>query len=305
MEGFRHLEQAMKARGLVNLVASFAVVFSLGADTAAQASDPVSPAASGLLGLTSGSGLVDVVVRGNELSGRIELPGGIRADITVAFEEVEGLSLQSLGLSARLVVLDPAFLSRLPSGVSALSVFPVLVVLDPPRDGGLSFRGLPTVSLHTDLLSYEVNTPLRMFAANPGEAFRDVTGSTGSGSLRADGHKPEFAGEYTFVSDLRAVDEVVLGKLVWLEGVLADNEDLVDAPVLSELSTRLGDVRRAVEENRTADAIAELDDFTTRVREESGTAIPDQWRAERDLSNVAGDLRGVAATLRYGLGLEQ
>ena len=58
------------------------------------------PSTSSVLDLTSG--VVDVVVRGNELSARIELPGGNRAEIPAAFEEVEGLSLESLGLSAML-----------------------------------------------------------------------------------------------------------------------------------------------------------------------------------------------------------
>lgn len=259
-----------------------------------------------LLSLVGGSPLsaaiVDSMVRGNELSARVVLPGITDLEIIVSFEQVDGLSLESLGLSAALILpLDPAFQSRLPAGVSALTVLPVQLSLDPPESGGLSFRGLPTVSIHTDLLSYEPGTSYRLFAAQPGEPFRDVSAWTSSGSYRVGGSEPKFAGEYVLLSDVRLVDEVILDKLIWLEATLAANEGLIGDPVAADLSGQLAAVRQAIEEGSRADAIGQLDAFTATVREQSGCAIPDQWRAERDLVNVAGALRAVAATLRYSL----
>jgi len=58
-------------------------------------------------------------ISGNELTARIELPGGLAADLTVTFESVVGLNANALALSASSVnPKDLSFLGRLPSGVS-------------------------------------------------------------------------------------------------------------------------------------------------------------------------------------------
>ena len=58
-------------------------------------------------------GIVGVVVDGNELRAEISLPGGIAADLTLAFEQVVGLNEANVGLDASLVnPLDTALLAR-------------------------------------------------------------------------------------------------------------------------------------------------------------------------------------------------
>src|SRR6185295_8156284 len=48
----------------------------------------------------AGQGIGGVTVNGNEISLSISLPGGLGADLTLGFEEVTGLSLANLGISA-------------------------------------------------------------------------------------------------------------------------------------------------------------------------------------------------------------
>lgn len=284
------MEWSMKSKTVVQRVAALFLILLCGSASSSTAA------------------ILNPVVGEAELSARVFFLDLVDAQVTVSFEEVEGLSLESLGLSAQLVTLtDPSFTSRLPAGVSTVSALPIKLVIDPPANGGLSFRGLPTVTFETELPSYPVGTPLRMFAGEPGGPFRDVTASEQEpeeeweGSYRSGGSKPQFAGEYVFILDHRLVDEVILDKLIWLEDTLEEHQTLIDPPVHLDLSDRIIELRQEIEDGEIGQALQELDAFVLMVRERSGTSIPNHWRAARDLINVAGDLRSIAATLRYSL----
>src|SRR5687767_15048359 len=81
-------------------------------------------------------------ISGNELTARIDLPGGISADLTLTFEKVVGLNASALSLSATAVdASDPALLGRLGSGVSLPGGFPVVVRIEPTASSALSFEG--------------------------------------------------------------------------------------------------------------------------------------------------------------------
>jgi hypothetical protein len=250
-------------------------------------------------------GIVDPVVSGDTLSARIELPGGIGADLTIAFERAVGLTPDALGLSARLVDLtDPAILSRFPSsGVSIPSGFPVLLAIEPPATGGLSFSGIAAVGFHTHNLSFTANTPLRLFKSSDGGPFEDVTETMGMGSYRARGTSPGFS-EWLIVADVRPLNAVIAGKFNRLQGLLTEHEAAIAPAVHADLVDRLAAARASYQAGALVTAIQQVEGFAAAVQAHSGGDIPDVWRSARDLTNVAGALRAAAGTLRFSINLK-
>jgi hypothetical protein len=251
----------------------------------------------------SAQGLVDVTVHGNELRAGVSLPGGIGADLSISFEQVEGLSLENLGLSAQLVsLLDPNLLSRL-SGASIPAAFPMLLRIEPPAGGGLTFHGVATIDLHTHNLPFLPGCPLRIFAASLGGPFQDITVSMGIGSYRARGRKGDFS-EFLILVDLRPVNRVINEKLGRLDGILAANEAEIAPAVHDELTRLAAEIRAAHTAGRTREAITKVEAFLAVVESHSGSEIPDVWRSARDLVNVAGRLQAAGETLRFSLSLK-
>lgn len=248
-------------------------------------------------------GLVDVVVEGNELRAGISLPGGIGADLTIAFEQVVGLTAENVGLSVSLADLtDPDLLARLGGG-SIPVAFPVLIRIEPPADGGLSFSGVTWIGLHTHNLIFVPNTPLRLFAAPLGGRFEDITESMGMGSYRARGCKGSFS-EFLILVDLRPLPTAINEKLNRLDRVLDENADRIDPALLPQLTSLAAQIRSAYAAGKTKLAIDKTEAFLNLVKANSGTAIPNVWRSSRDLVNVAGLLRSAALTLRFSLNLK-
>jgi hypothetical protein len=251
----------------------------------------------------SAEGILGVVVTGNELRARISLPGGIGADLTLTFEQVVGLSEANIGLDASLVnPLDPDLLARL-TQASIPAAFPVLLRIEPPADGGLSFSGPVSIALHTHNLGYLPGTLLRLSAAPLGGPFEDITQYVGSGSYRCRGTKGSFS-ELLILVDLRPLSLTIREKLERLEVTLEENEAIIDPAVHAQLTTRAGQIRAAYEAGNKALAITRTDQFLALVVANSGSAIPNVWRSSRDLVNAAGLLRAAGETLRFSLGLQ-
>jgi uncharacterized protein DUF6689 len=249
-----------------------------------------------------GQGIVNTTVSGTSASVAVSLPGGLGADVTLSFEEVEGLSLANLGLSVQVInPLNPALLARLPASVTP--ALPVMLRIEPPPSGGLTFTGVATLEIHTHNLQYTPGCPLRLFVAPLGGAFRDATSFMGAGSYRARATKGGFS-EFLIVADARATNAVIEGKFDRLEAMLDDYEGSMPAALHDDLSARLAAARADHEQGATRDAIREIDGFLAEVQAHSGTDIPDVWRSARDVDNVAGYLRGGAMTLRFSLGLK-
>lgn len=245
-------------------------------------------------------GIVNLVVQGNEVHAGVSLPLNISADVTISFEQVEGLSAESIGLSATLVSLtDPQLLARL-QNVSIPSALPMLIRIQPPANGGLSFQGVATISVHTHLLPFTLNTPLRLFAAPEGGTFRDITASVGMGSYRAVGRKGSFS-EFLILVDLRGVNTVIAQKLDHLDQILAENEASIDPEVFDDLTALAAKIRSKHSAGQTQAAISKTEEFVALVQAHSGADIPNVWRATRDLTNVAGLLRAAGETLRFSL----
>lgn len=245
-------------------------------------------------------GIVDLVIQGNEVRAGISLPLNITADLKITFEQAEGLSAESIGLSALLVnPIDPQLLARLQDALIP-GAFPVLLRIQPPAAGGLSFQGVTTIELHTHILPFTVNTPLRLFAASEGGRFQDITAYVGMGSYRCRGRKGDFS-EFLIVADLRRVNRVIAQKLDHLDQLLADHEAQIAAPVFSELTALAASIRSKHSAGQTQAAIAKTEEFVALVEAHSGADIPDVWRAARDVDNVAGRLRAAGETLRFSL----
>jgi hypothetical protein len=246
-------------------------------------------------------GIVDVVIDGNEARAGISLPGGIAADLSLEFEQVAGLTPQNLGLSARLVnPLDPTLLIRLLRS-SISGAFPVLLRIEPPADGGLSFRGVTSISLHTHNLDYVPGTMLRIFAAPLGGRFEDITESVGHGSYRCRGRKGSFS-EFLILVDLRPQSMAVAEKLDRLDRILDENAGAIDPGVLHDLESLATQIRSAWAAGQSQQAIAKTNAFLAVVQSNSGPAIPDVWSSTHDVVNAAGLLRAAGETLRFSLG---
>lgn len=248
-------------------------------------------------------GILDVVVEGNELRAEISLPGGIGADLTLTFEQVVGLTEANVGLDALLInPLDPGLLSRL-TQAAIPAAFPVLIRIEPPADGGLSFSGPVRIALHTHNLGYLPGTLLRIYGAPLGEPFEDITQYVGSGSYRCRGTKGSFS-EFLILTDLRPLSLTIREKLERLDDILEENEPILDPAVHAQLTTLAGQIRSAHEAGNKNLAISSTDQFLALVAANSGSAIPNVWRSSRDLTNAAGLLRAAGETLRFSLGLQ-
>lgn len=248
-------------------------------------------------------GIVSSKVNGNALEAKIHLPGGGGADLRIEFEQVVGLSAQNLGLDVEL--LDAAKIAalagRMPDPtIGVPASFPVLLTIEPPATGGLSFSGVVTIEIYTHDLSYLPGSPLRLYAAPLGGAFHDITASNAAGSYRVRGDKGQFS-EFVIVADLRLVDSAIAGKYLDLDSRLTSSAGAIAPLVYGDLVALLDDSSAAYQTGNTVLAISKIEAFGAKVLAESGSRIPDVWRSARDLANAAGSLRAAARTLRFSL----
>lgn len=252
--------------------------------------------------LLNAQGITDAVVSGNTVTAKVALPG-VAADLTLTFEQAEGLDLGSLGLSAELV--DPAALqSRLGSPLLSVPLaFPVVVKVRPPAARGLAFHGVYRLGLHTENLDYVPGTPFRLLRAPDGGTFADITEQTSSGSYRVRGAQGSFS-EFVIAADPRALDSVIRRKFDDAQGYLEAQASRIAPSVLGDLRAQLSQARRSYESGDAAAASRTVAAFERTVLSHSGAAIPDLWKADGSKENVGGRLRGFALTLVYSLDLK-
>lgn len=259
------------------------------------------------LAATSASAeLLDTRVAGNEVAATIALPGDLTADLAVRFENAAGLTLESLGLTAQTVdPLDPALLSRLQAAglVGVPAGFPVMVTIDPPTDGGLSFNGLAEVELYTKNLLYAAGSPLRLFKAEKGGDFRDITDMIAGGSYRTRGSGGNFS-DFLVVADTRPLPQVIALKFDRLDSALINEASVIGPGLSTTLEGHLAAARNAWQSGRFDDAIAAIEDFDRSVGDAGAAGqLPNEWRAAGGVRNLAGELRADARTLRFSLTL--
>lgn len=221
------------------------------------------------------------------------------ADLTLTFDDADGLSPAALGVSAKLVnIADPALLARLPdASLTALEAsLPLLVTIEPPATGGLAFHRSVRVEVHTHALAYETGSAYRLFKAQLGGQFRDITDEVAPGSVRARGTTGTFS-EFLVLADLRETGQVVAQKLAWLRGRV----DLLPSSEQGAFDAYLDSAEGAIGRGDWSNAIAAVDMIRSRAAARAGTHLDDQWRATRDVDNHAGELIAGAATLRYSI----
>lgn len=223
--------------------------------------------------------------------------GELEVELSLQFEQAIGATAQNLGVSARLVGASE-LVGRLPSGVAVPSALPLILAIEPPAEGGLTFTGVATVELHTHDLAYSPN--LLLFKSSDGGPFVDITQGVGMGSHRVRGSSGGFS-EFLILADTRLLTEVVDGKLQSLATLLDAHQGAMPAELADELAGRLLAAQSAWSLGDTRGAIDEVNAFSEAVKAASGTSIPDVWRSSRDLVNVAGELRAAAGTLRFSL----
>ena len=261
-------------------------------------------AAALLLSLCAPSALaqsqpVQVSISGNTATAIIGAPLQPVAELHLEFEDASGLTPSSLGISADLVNLaDPALLARLPDlQLNQLaSAFPLLVTIEPPRAGGLAFRAV-RVEIHTHALEYSVGSAYRLFKAPLHGAFSDITDEIAKGSVRARGTTGGFS-QFLVLTDLRGTAGVVAEKIVSLRR-------RVDALPVSEqgaFNVLVDAIENSIVNLQYDDAIANTREVAQRARARAAAGfIADQWRATRDVQNLAGDLIAGAATLEFSV----
>jgi uncharacterized protein DUF6689 len=260
---------------------------------------------------------IELTVSGRKVHGTIVLPGGISADLTIAFENVVGLTPAALEATATLVnPLDPELLGRLPGpGVSIPAAFPVLIRVGPSPTSALSFAGIYTISLHTHNLPLDPGTPLSLFKSPDGGPFRDITRWEGRGSYRDDGGGGDFS-EFLIGVDMQPIDGVIAFKFTDLQATLTDNAGTMPPFVLDTLQAFLSNALALYQSGHIVKAIAEIKSFSRyaegqpRPEQPSSSMafvsreqhIPDVWRANcGPIVNVAGLLRSRADTLAFSL----
>jgi hypothetical protein len=246
---------------------------------------------------------IPLTVNGNEATGAIQLPGGVGADLTITFEEVEELDAAALDVSASLVgpLELPALLARLGGGgrITLPGAFPVLLQIEPSPSSELSFTGTVEVSLHTHNLNLVPSLPFALHSAPLGGPFHDIMQLEGIGSYRAGGGGGGFS-EFVIVLDLRPIDTVISGKFDAVQDLLDDHASSIPGDVLTELQALLTQAQTTYEGGDTLAAIEEVAAFSDEVLAHSGD-IPNVWRAHDSVVNVAGLLRAAAGTLRFSL----
>lgn len=265
---------------------------------------------------------VVVTVNGNVAHADISLVSGAQTydgEVTITFDTPTDLTPQSLNLTATVVnPTDPAIVNRLPAGTSVDPAFPILITVEPTAfehifassmelnetgGGNLRFVNAYDFEIHTHELVFAPGTPYRVFKAPLAGAFFDITADVTNGSVRGRGRSGGFS-QFLMVKDTRP--ETVLGLPVIALGKLVDLELRLVAAILSnvlrlELAGLLTNVQLALLSLNYAAAIVQIDLFILRVDQEAGTGIQNVWRSQRDLVNDAGDLDGLARSLRYSL----
>ncbi len=243
---------------------------------------------------------VTVEVSGNSAIVRVGGSLAPLADLRLDFDDASGLNPASLGVSAALVDASAAaLLSRLPTGGGTLvpAELPLMITIEPTTLGGLSFRRVVHVELHTHALVYTAGSRYRLLKAPLGGSFRDITGSVTAGSVRTRGTTGGFS-QFLVVLDARPTLDVISGKLARLRAEVSKLPALEAAPLQAQLDA----VEAGLGDERYADAIGAAEAMRQRVSARAGLAIPQEWHALRDRDNISGELLAGLDSLVFSIG---
>lgn len=242
---------------------------------------------------------VTVQAAGDTATIEVKLGNEVLADLTLSFDDASGLSASSLGVSAQLLsATSPSLLARLPDGqlTQVPGALPLLVTIEPPANGGLSFERTVRVELHTHLLAYAAGSSYRLFKAPLGGQFRDITDEVAPGSVRARGTTGGFS-QFLVLADVRETGDVIATKVAWLR----DRIDALPSGEQAAFDAYLDTVESSVASADFANAIAALDLFRARAAARAGNPLDATWAPVGQPDNDAGELIAGAATLKFSV----
>lgn len=242
---------------------------------------------------------VTVQASGDTATIEVKLGTQVLADLTLSFDDASGLSASSLGVSAQLLsATSPSLLNRLPDAqlTQVPGALPLLVTIEPPANGGLSFDRTVRVEVHTHLLAYTAGSSFRLFKAPVGGAFRDITDEVAPGSVRARGTTGGFS-QFLVLADLRETGAVIDAKVAWLRARI----DALPSGEQGAFDGYLDTVESAVASEDYANAIAALDLLAARAAARAGNQLDATWAPLGQADNDAGELIAGAATLKFSV----
>lgn len=242
---------------------------------------------------------VSVAVAGNVATVQVGDPTTPIAEVTLTFDDATGLTASSLGLSAKLVDLsDPTLIARLPDPTLTRldSALPLMITVEPPATGGLSFRRSGRFELHTHALAYSLGSNYRVLKAPVGGKFRDTTEEIAQGSVRARSRYGGFS-QFLVVSDLRQSSAVISEKIASLRTRVSTLPSSEQPAFNADLDA----VENALAKSDYTNALTAVDLISQRALERDGHGLLDEWRATRDADNQVGELLAGAATLKFSI----
>lgn len=286
---------------LLLCAASISAAAQVTSPAAAPATEPAESATTtGLLDPLLPDTLLPVSIQASGNHAHIAIGGPLElADVSLDFEDASGLTPSSLGVTAKVVnLVDPLLLDRLPdiNLTTLTSALPLLVTIEPPATGGLTFRNAGRMEIHTHALPYSIGSFFRVFKAPLGGEFRDVTDEIAQGSVRARTTYGGFS-EFLILVDLRPTEQVVDEKLGWLRAKVAALP-LAEQPAFLAL---LDAVETHVGNGQYDAALTYVAGVESRARARAGQYLANEWRATRDVDNHAGELVAGARTLRFSV----
>jgi hypothetical protein len=247
--------------------------------------------------------VANVDVSGSTVTAKVQAAGGVSADLTLRFESAGNLSVQNLGMTADAVdPLNPALLARLPASlVAAPPGFAVLLQIAP--SGGFYFNGMYEIELYTKDLHYVAGSPLRLYSAHNGGAFKDITTMIAGGSYRTRGGGGNFS-DFLIVADARPLQTTTGGKYDAVSTLLSTHAAALGFALNADLTNRLATSRNAWIVGDYTAALTALEGFRDAVvAAATAGSIPNRWTAGNSAANVGGEIRAAAETLRFSLTL--
>ena len=255
-------------------------------------------------------GSIVVTIDGNQAKADITLPvpppgsGNYTAELELEFENPHNLTVACLGIDANVLTASEItdINSRLPTPAtqSIDPAFPVRVVVEPPVSCGLQFYYDVKVSLETDDLVYQPYSVYRLMKAPIGGLFQNITSSVTAGSVRARGSGGSFS-EFVMVEDTAQDNDAdAIRAFDALEARL--NDPAIGLTAQLTLQTDLAVSRAAYTAHNYAQAIAYVDQLDYHCAVLGGPALPNTWRAARDLVNAEGEVVSFTGNLRFALG---
>lgn len=247
---------------------------------------------------------VDVNIGDRQIDATISVDNLYSANLRITFENVVGLNPDSISITA--LQVDPkslALLQRLgnPSQFTIPALFPVMITVSPTPQSTLSFTGAVEIELSTSNLAFD--TRFRLFKSPNGGNFEDITNFAGIGSYRVRGTSGDFS-DFIIALDLRANALAIDSKFTKLQYALSTHSSRIEPAMAQNLQSKLSAAKSSYDSGSSQQAIDHLQAFIEEIQNDAGHNIPNTYRAnDINTVNVAGDLRGHAATLIFSLRL--